>query len=150
MEHAARLADLEEAVLPILFDPVIEAFGIDHVAGVIGQPGNLFDRRPLRLFDPPLRVDVLAQVFAQLLAELADDRRGLVADRAGAEGLGHRRHRLQLLAHGEAVAGRGAGEPAGAGHPGARALAGEQMVAALLRRCHDPAELALEPVDDGA
>src|SRR5947207_1716346 len=148
--HAARLADLEKAVLPIIFDPVIEAFGINHVARVIGQPGNLFDRRPLRLLDPPLRIHVLAQVFAQLFAELADDRRRLVTDRAQAEGLRHRRHRLQLLADGEAVAGRGAGEPAGAGHPGARALAGEQMVAALLRRRQDPAELALEPVDDGA
>ena len=98
MEHAARLADAEESLLVVLFDPVIEAVRVEHVADVLGQPVQVLDRVLLGVADPLLFVTELAQVFAQVFTEVADDRGRLVADLTCAQGLGHPRHRLQLLA----------------------------------------------------
>src|SRR5437660_7918584 len=43
VEHAARLADAEESLLVVLFDPVIEAVRVEHVADVLGQPVQVLD-----------------------------------------------------------------------------------------------------------
>ena len=93
---------------------------------------------------------MLTQVRAQLVAEVTDDRGRLVADLTRAQALGDLGHRLQLLAHAEAVGGGGGGEPAGRGDPGARGLAGKQVVASPLGRGDHPAELALEPIHGGS
>src|SRR5205823_14208729 len=80
VEHAARLAYAEESLLVVLFDPVIEAVGVEYVADVVGQPVQVLDRALLGVADPLLLRSELAQVLAQQVSEMADDRGRLVAD----------------------------------------------------------------------
>src|SRR5947208_5363957 len=55
----------------------------------------------------------------------------------------------ELLADAEPVGGCSARHQAGDGDPGTGGLAGEQVIATLLGLIENPAELALEAVDDG-
>src|SRR2546430_11406394 len=112
------------------------------------QPAQVLDRALLGLLDPPLLVDVLAQVLAQLVPKPADHSRRLVADLAPAHGLGDSRHRRQLLADPQPFGRRRSRQPAGGLDPAATRLAFDQVVAALPAFVERLAEQALEPVDD--
>src|SRR5262245_32968258 len=140
VEHAARLADAQEALLPVLFDLVIEAVGVDHVAGVLFQPAQVLDRALAGLANPPLFIDVGPQVLPQPGTEAADHRRRLVADLAFPNRLPDARHRLQLLAHPQPLRRRRTGEPASAPHPGVGSLALEQVVPTLYASTNNLAE----------
>jgi len=147
VEHAARLADGEEALLPVLLDLVVEAVGIQGIADVLLQPAQVLDRVLLRLPDPVLLIDELAQVFAEQMPELADHRRRLVADLARGQRPGDLGHRLQLLADPKPFRGRALRHRAGLHHPADRSAPAEQVVASLLAPMQDLAEDPLQAVE---
>src|SRR5256886_8516590 len=148
MEHAARLADVEEALLVVLLDPVIEALRVEQVADVLGQPAEVLDRVLLGVADPLLFVAELAQVLVQVFAKVTDDRGRLVADLARRQSFGHPRHRLELLADAEPVGGGVGCQPAGLSHPAAGRLTSEQVLTSLLCLVEDLTKVALQAVDD--
>src|SRR5213593_324950 len=148
--HAARgLTEVQRAQLEVLFSLSLEALAVPADAGFIGQVAQVFQGKALGVTDPVLLIDVLP-FLPDLLAEVTDHRRRLVADLAGAQRLSDPGQVAQLLAHAESIRRRGLGHLALRRHPGASALPGKKMIATRPGRRHDAAELALQPVDGGA
>ena len=87
-------------------------------------------------------IDVLP-LLPDLLAEVTDHRRRLVADLAGAQRLSDPGQVAQLLADAESIRRRGLRHLALRRHPGASTLPGKKMIATRPGRRHDAAELAL-------
>ena len=148
--HAAGgFADVQRAQLVVLFALALEAFAVPADAGFIAQVAQVLEGELLGVSDPVLLIDVLP-LLADLLAEMTDHRRRLVADLARTESLGDPGQVAQLLADTEPVCGGGLGHLALHRHPGAGALPGDQMIASFPGGTNDPAELALQAVDGGA
>src|SRR5204862_5615168 len=93
----------------------------------IAQVAQVLEGELLGVSDSVLLVDVLP-LLADLLAEMTDHRRRLVADLARTESLGDPGQVAQLLAYAESVRGGGLGHLALHRHPGAGALPGDQMI----------------------
>src|SRR6266576_995021 len=148
--HAAGgLADVQRAQLVVLFALALEALAVPADAGFVAQVAQILEGELLGVSDPVLLIDVLP-LLADLLAEMTDHRRRLVADLAGAQSLGDPGQVAQLLADTESVRRRGLGHLALHRHPGAGALPGKQVIASLPGRTENPAKLALQPVNGGA
>src|SRR5207249_4236535 len=145
--HVSALADEQLPSLMRLFDLELEACGIDGVPGLgsfCGQPLE----RPFASPPHPLLFFDRAAGLGQALLEMADDGGGLEADATGAQRLGDQRQLSQLLADTEPVRSRVLGKLALLGDPACRAVAGQEMLFAPAGRGNDPAELALQAVDD--
>src|SRR6266849_4612964 len=97
--------------------------------------------------DPLLLVEAVA-LLTQLVAQMADHRRRLVADLAFGEGLSNHRQRLQLLADADPVESGRNRHPACLADPGSgRDVAADEVIASLLRLTCLGSKLALQGVD---
>ena len=130
-----------------LFDLELEARGIDGVPGLGGFCGEPLER-PFASPPHPLLFFDRAAGLGQPLLEMADDGGGLEADATCAQRLGDQRQLPQLLADTEPIGGRVLGKLALLGDPARRAVARELVLTALGGSGNDPAELALQTVDD--
>src|SRR5439155_22553003 len=122
----------------VLFALTLEAFAIPADPGFVGQVAQVLERELLGVSDPVLLIDVMP-FLADLLAEMTDHRRRLIADLAGAQSLGDPGQVAQLLADAEPVRRGGLGHLALHRHPGAGALPGDKVSASLPGRTDDPA-----------
>ena len=147
--HIAAFADEELPPLMRLFDLEVEAGGVDGLPGLGGFGGEPLER-PLASPSHPLALIDGGAGLGQSLLEVADDGGGLEADLTRSERIADLRQPPQLLAHTQAVGCRALREQALLGHPAARAVAAELVLAALLGRCGHPALLGLQPVDNHA
>src|SRR5260370_41616360 len=106
------------------------------------------NRAPARLVYHLLFLEEMARL-AQLIAQVAEDRGGLVADLARGQGGGDLGQRLQLLAGTEPVGRRRHRHAAGAADPGGSCdVAPKQLVSGPLKLPSLPRRLPLELRDD--
>jgi len=112
------------------------------------QVAELFDREALGEIDPVVFV-YQRSLLADLLAEVADDRGGLITDRAGPQRVRDSGQIAQLLADAQAIGRRSLGHLALHRNPGARRLAGEKVVTTPGGRCDYATELRLETIHAG-
>jgi hypothetical protein len=114
-EHAiAHLADVETAPCEVGLRLVEEAVRVGDMPGVATEVAQVCDRIVARMLQHFILVEEIGLV-AELIAKVAEQGGGLVADLAGAQRLGDLGQRLQLLANAEAVGDGGrrhAAEPA--------------------------------------
>src|SRR5207245_3013332 len=145
--HAIHLADVEEALLVVLFRVALEPIRIHRIASVGGEPAQVFDGVLAGEADPLLLVEA-GGLLAQLVSQMTDHRGRLVADLAPGEGTSNHRHRLQLLADTNPVEGRWHRHSAGLADPGGGGdVAAAEVLARFLRLPHLGSELALEDID---
>jgi hypothetical protein len=89
--HPVHLADVEEALFVALLGVPLEPVRIQRVARVRREPAQVLDRVLAGKADPLLLVQALA-LLTQLVSEVADHRRRLVADLPTGECVRNRWH----------------------------------------------------------
>src|ERR1700736_196932 len=125
---------------------VEETIGIGDMPGDAAEQTQVEDRMPLSKVEH-LLLDEEVSLVAELLAQVAEDRGGLVADLTGAERGSDPGQRLQLGADTEPVGSRGHRHAAGAADPGGGGdVATDEVLAPLLDAPHHGRELELQGV----
>src|ERR1700730_8799086 len=128
---------------------VEETIGIGDMAGDAAEQAQVEDTVPLSKVEH-LLLDEEVSLVAELLAQVAEDRGGLVADLTGAERGSDPGQRLQLGADTQPVGSRGDRHAAGAADPGGGGdVATDEVLATLLDAPHHGREFELHRINQG-
>src|SRR6266567_3622983 len=150
MHPIRQPADVQPAPGEVGLGLVEEAVGVADMPGDAAKLLQLFERQPPRPVEHVLFIEEVFVVF-EVVAHVAEQRYGLIADLARAQCGRDLGQRLQLLADTEAVRRRAHRHATAEADPGRRAhVAADEVVTRPLSLTHLSGELTLERVDNAS